>query len=264
MVTHSSILAWRIPWTEEPGGVQSMGSQRVGHDWMAKHACKHLAGSGTLRVFSTHYLKGYGLGNGLLGSTTLGTPVGTQYALIFIYWLLFSSCKVTHPSPWPALNTVTTHVSSSPLGSSVHAILQARILEWFTILFSRGSYNPGVEAGSPVWATSDAYIHDVKFSKAVSGYISITSTLHTAEDCLYDFSSMCFLDVFKLIFTYMYIYLACSTSYFPWESLCFSSVDWNMVLMRPRLQYWIADRVSSAWLQESVPDFPSWPTCFYS
>ena len=32
MVTHSSILAWRIPWTEEPGGLQSMGSNRVGHD----------------------------------------------------------------------------------------------------------------------------------------------------------------------------------------------------------------------------------------
>jgi len=32
MATHSSILAWRIPWTEEPSGLQSMGSQRVGHD----------------------------------------------------------------------------------------------------------------------------------------------------------------------------------------------------------------------------------------
>ena len=32
MVTHASILAWEIPWTEEPGGLQSMGSQRVGHD----------------------------------------------------------------------------------------------------------------------------------------------------------------------------------------------------------------------------------------
>ena len=32
MATHSSILAWRISWTEEPGGVQSMGSQRVGSD----------------------------------------------------------------------------------------------------------------------------------------------------------------------------------------------------------------------------------------
>ena len=32
MATHSSTLAWRIPWMEEPGGLQSMGSQRVGHD----------------------------------------------------------------------------------------------------------------------------------------------------------------------------------------------------------------------------------------
>ena len=31
MVTHSSILAWKMSWTEEPGGLQSMGSQRVGH-----------------------------------------------------------------------------------------------------------------------------------------------------------------------------------------------------------------------------------------
>ena len=34
MATHSSILAWRIPWTEEPGRLQTIGSQRVGHDWM--------------------------------------------------------------------------------------------------------------------------------------------------------------------------------------------------------------------------------------
>ena len=32
MATHSSILAWEIPWTEEPGRIQSMGSQRVGHE----------------------------------------------------------------------------------------------------------------------------------------------------------------------------------------------------------------------------------------
>ena len=31
MVTHSSILAWKIPWTEEPGGLKSMGSQTLGH-----------------------------------------------------------------------------------------------------------------------------------------------------------------------------------------------------------------------------------------
>ena len=37
MATHSSILAWKIPWAEEPSGLQSMGSQRTGHDWAGMH-----------------------------------------------------------------------------------------------------------------------------------------------------------------------------------------------------------------------------------
>ena len=44
MVTHSSILAWRIPWTEEPGRLQSIGSQRVGRDW-SDWASPHLNGN---------------------------------------------------------------------------------------------------------------------------------------------------------------------------------------------------------------------------
>ena len=44
MATHSSILAWRIPWTEEPGGLQSTGSQRVGHDWATSRSLS-LSGS---------------------------------------------------------------------------------------------------------------------------------------------------------------------------------------------------------------------------
>ena len=41
MVTLSSILAWRIPWTEEPDGLQSMGLQRVGYDWEANTDMTH-------------------------------------------------------------------------------------------------------------------------------------------------------------------------------------------------------------------------------
>ena len=41
MATHSSILARRIPWTEEPGGLQSVGSQRVGHKQSAEHTGMH-------------------------------------------------------------------------------------------------------------------------------------------------------------------------------------------------------------------------------
>ena len=39
METHSSVLAWRVPWTEEPGGLESIGSQRAGHDW--SHLAQH-------------------------------------------------------------------------------------------------------------------------------------------------------------------------------------------------------------------------------
>jgi len=46
MATHSSILAWRIPWTEEPDGLQSMGLQRVRHDWVTNtHATIPLRGT---------------------------------------------------------------------------------------------------------------------------------------------------------------------------------------------------------------------------
>ena len=44
MAIHSSTLVWEIPWTEEPGRLQSMGSQRVGHDLATKqqqHLCMH-------------------------------------------------------------------------------------------------------------------------------------------------------------------------------------------------------------------------------
>ena len=46
MATHSSTLAWKISWTEEPGRLQSMGSHRVGHDWidLAAVAAVHIYG----------------------------------------------------------------------------------------------------------------------------------------------------------------------------------------------------------------------------
>jgi len=54
MATHSSILAWEIPWTEEPGGLQSMGLQRARHDQAHTHTHTHTptyeAGAITLQV----------------------------------------------------------------------------------------------------------------------------------------------------------------------------------------------------------------------
>ena len=77
MATHSSTLAWKIPWTEEPGRLQSVGSQRVEHDWVT--------------------------------SLTLCAKS-------------LQSCL-----------TFCDPMDCSPPGSSVHGILQARILEWVAV-----------------------------------------------------------------------------------------------------------------------------------
>ena len=55
MATHSSILAWRIPWTEEPGGLQSMGLQRVGHYCAAKDVTERLTHILTLKTLSFEF-----------------------------------------------------------------------------------------------------------------------------------------------------------------------------------------------------------------
>ena len=53
MATHSSILAWRIPWTEKPGGLQSMGSQRVVHDWATSFSFPFMGPDAMILVFWT-------------------------------------------------------------------------------------------------------------------------------------------------------------------------------------------------------------------
>ena len=62
MATHSSTLAWRIPWMEEPGGLPSLGSHRVGHDWSdlaaaaAAHCRQHNDVSLSYRDINVSYL----------------------------------------------------------------------------------------------------------------------------------------------------------------------------------------------------------------
>ena len=76
MATHSSILAWRIPWTEGPGGLQSMGLQRVRHDSATKHS---IEGSDlSASPFVKAVLSPLGLQNGLVGrelTLASATPV---------------------------------------------------------------------------------------------------------------------------------------------------------------------------------------------
>ena len=100
--THSSILAGRTPWTEEPGGLQSIGSQRVGHDWsdLAQH--------------STH------------------NPHKSFWLLLLLLLLRYFSRVRLFATPW-------TVACQAPL---FMGILQARTLEWVAIPFSRGSSQP--------------------------------------------------------------------------------------------------------------------------
>ena len=59
MATHSSTLAWKIPWTEEPGRLQSMGLQRVGHDWASLLHFMDTKDSGPkLPIYNKKCLKG--------------------------------------------------------------------------------------------------------------------------------------------------------------------------------------------------------------
>ena len=62
MKTHSNIFTWKIPWTEEPGRLQTMGSQRVGHNWAHTHT--HIPGyslhsSHTVHLFPSQHLLGF-------------------------------------------------------------------------------------------------------------------------------------------------------------------------------------------------------------
>ena len=61
MATHSSILAWRIPWTEEPGGLQSMESQTAGHDWATNHTLTLVITTHS-QLWSTHFHQHYRYG----------------------------------------------------------------------------------------------------------------------------------------------------------------------------------------------------------
>ena len=54
MATHSSILAWRIPWTEQPGELQSMGLQRVGHDGVTNTFIFNFLGENEAMIMNRH------------------------------------------------------------------------------------------------------------------------------------------------------------------------------------------------------------------
>ena len=142
MTIHSSTLAWKIPWMEEPDRLQSMGSQRVGHDWATSRFLRE-AYNVSLCHWPPQRTYWMWFPNGCI------KPSVTERACLL-------SCSVVSDSLQP--------VECSLPGSSVHGILQARILEWVAIPFSRGSYWPRdripvsciASRFSTIWATGEA------------------------------------------------------------------------------------------------------------
>ena len=118
MATHSSTLAWRIPWTQEPGGLPSTGSHRVGHDWSDLAA---------VVVWQIHSY--YSISCGQDTSPSVSSCVNQMGACMDVQSI--QSCP-----------TLCDPVNCSPPGSSVHGILQARILEQVAMPSSRESSQP--------------------------------------------------------------------------------------------------------------------------
>ena len=117
MATHSSILAWKILGTAEPGGLPSMGSQRAGHDWVTNIEDTAKFTSVYPLRWSRPYMK-----------------------LLFIYYTMYNNCLLkVKVSVIHSCSAICDSMDCSLAGSSVHGILQGRILEWVAVSFPKGS-----------------------------------------------------------------------------------------------------------------------------
>ena len=111
MATHSSILAWRIPWTEGPGGLQSMGSQRVGQDWTTKRALVHTHAH-TCTHTHKHILLSFSplLFTSLLSSTVCKASWDNHFAFLLFFFfemvLFAASCVMVQTSAHSSLGTL--------------------------------------------------------------------------------------------------------------------------------------------------------------
>ena len=113
MATHSSILAWEIPGTEEPEGLQPIGSQRVRRNWATEHALRHATGGAVFLVEAP-------------AAAARGFPRSSGH-----HPVPAAAAKLLQSSP-----TLCNPIDGSPPGCPVPGILQARTLAWVAIASS--------------------------------------------------------------------------------------------------------------------------------
>ena len=152
MATHPSILAWRIPWTEEPGRLQSMGSKRVGHDYVTKHSkAQHSTAMSNLKMNNRFFISNkrnkikfnkrcvrfaqWKLQNVEIKKIQMKSALCSWIGRLHILKMVCVCCAQLLQLRTNLFDPTECSLS----GSSVHGILQAGILEWFATPSSRGS-----------------------------------------------------------------------------------------------------------------------------
>ena len=103
MPTHSSIPAWKFPWTEEPGGLQSKGLQKVKHDWVCMHTCCIFLSYYNLLTHQVYSKQGQLWRRWRVGNPALGTAVPCHHSLVPGTWppLECASCSRSFPDSFP-------------------------------------------------------------------------------------------------------------------------------------------------------------------
>ena len=133
MATHSSILAWRIPWTEESGGLQSMGVARESD--MTEYSWQEYWSG-------LPFLPPGDLPNPRIECASPASPAlaGGFFTTSATWEAVLNLCmRAKSLQSCPAL---CNPMDCSPPGSSVHGILQTRVLWWVAVPSSRGSSQP--------------------------------------------------------------------------------------------------------------------------
>ena len=131
MATHSSILAWKIPWTEELLRLQSMGLQRVGHDWVTSHSLSLSSAfyKSSLNIWSSLFIYYWSLAWRILSITLLVCEMSANCAVV---WTFFGIVFTI------ACNYFRSHFQSITTYVKIHRIWRISLLyswvQWTVIV----------------------------------------------------------------------------------------------------------------------------------
>ena len=142
MAPHSSTLAWKIPWTEEPGGLQSMGSLRVGHDWVTSlsfFTFMHWRRKWQPTPCSCWRIPGMGKPGGLpsMGSHRVGHDWSDLAATAVFKWVEYLNINYLKVSfPKKLENTLLWEQSWGEIKKVIWMILKIRTMRLLSLTYS--------------------------------------------------------------------------------------------------------------------------------